>query len=183
MPVTPIPDARKGFDFSSYNHFNIGVRYMIIPELGARIGFAHEKFSDNKDRDNNLVYSRIDLEAVSNLVYILGFNSHFFDKVGLLVHGGGGYVFANPSAAINNEKVANLMFGVNPIFKLTDKFAVSADFTYLYTIKQHFGFDGQLIEPNFPSGGEFEAFNGGFLNFTVGIKYYFGNNRDHADWL
>jgi len=62
------------------------------------------------------------------------------------------------------------------LYRLGDKFALCADLSYVVTTKQQFGFDGQLLNP------EFRGQTGGFINFTIGLKYYIGKNRDHADW-
>jgi len=183
LPITPIPDGRKAGDFNGYSHFELGTRYMILPEIGVKLSYAHEKFQDKNIKSNDLVYNSFKLQAVSNLVYLFGFEGDLWDSVGLLAHAGGGITFANPIAAENNEKVGSLIFGISPLYRLGDKFAVNADFSYTLTTKQHFGFDGQLIEPNFPSDEGFEAFTGGYVNISVGIIYYIGKNIDHADWL
>ena len=182
IPVTPVPTGRNASEFMGFNHFDVGARYMIIPELGFKLSYTHDKFQDNNLKDNDLVYNSFNIQAVSNLVSLFKFESHFWEKFGLLAHAGGGFTSGNPSAAVNNEKTGNLIFGVTPLYRLGDKFALSTDLSYNIITKQHFGFDGQLIEPDFEPGSGFEDFTGGYINFTVGLKYYIGKNRDHADW-
>ena len=182
LPITPIPDGRKAGEFTGFTHFSLGARYMIIPEIGAKVSYSHDKFQDSKSTTNNLVYNKFSLEAVSNLVVLFNFQSEFFNNFGLLAHAGVGWVSANPSDASNNEEVGNIIFGVNPIYRLSENFALSLDFAYNISPKQHFGYDGNLIEPDFAPSNEFEAFTGGFMNIAVGIKYYIGNKGVHADW-
>ncbi len=180
LPTTPIPDGGKAGEFNGFTHFSFGARYMFIPEIGAKLSYAHDKFQDSNATSNNLVYHRFDLEAVSNLVALFNFQSEFFNDFGLLAHAGVGYISANPSGAINNEEVGNIIIGVNPLYRLSEKFALSLDIAYNLNPKMHFGYDGQLIESNFDT--DFKDFNGGFMNITFGVKYYIGNKGDHADW-
>lgn len=182
LPVTPIPDNRKAGEFNGFTHFSLGARYMIIPEIGARVSYAHDKFQDSKSTSNNLIYNRFDIEVVSNLVTLFKFHGDFWDDFGLLAHAGGGIIYANPTDASNNEQVGIIIIGVNPMYRLSEKFALSLDFAYNITTKQHFGWDGQLIEPDFDPITGFEPYTGGFINVSVGIKYYIGNKGDHADW-
>lgn len=182
LPVTPIPDNRDAGEFKGFTHFSLGARYMFIPEIGAKVSYAHDKFQDSKSTSNNLVYHRIDLEAVSNLVALFNFQSDFYDDFGILAHAGVGIISANPTDITNNEKVGNIIIGVNPMYRLSEKFAFSLDFAYNISPKQHFGFDGKLIEPNYEGSDEYIAFTGGFLNVAVGIKYYIGNKGGHSDW-
>lgn len=177
LPVTPIPEGRKATEFIGLNHIMIGARYMILPEIGVKLSYAYEKFSDKDNRDDNLVNNRIELQVVSNLLYLFNVGSGNNTNFGLLAHAGGGITYANPSVAINNERVGNLIFGIEPIFRISDRLAIPIDFSYTYDIKKHFGFDGKLLN------ADFEPQTGGYINITVGLKYYFGKNRDHADWL
>ena len=182
LPVTPIPDGRKAGEFNGFSHFSLGARYMFLPEIGAKISYAHDKFQDSKSTSNNLVYHRLDIEAVSNLVALFNFEGDFWEDFGLLAHAGGGIISANPSDITNNEKVGNIVMGVNPMYRLSEKLALSLDFAYNISPKQHFGFDGSLIEQNLEPSNEYIAFTGGFINVSVGLKYYIGNKGAHADW-
>jgi OOP family OmpA-OmpF porin len=180
LPTTPIPDGRKAGEFNGFTHFSFGARYMFIPEIGAKLSYAHDKFQDSNTTSNNLVYHRFDLEAVSNLVALFNLQSDFWDDFGLLAHAGVGYISANPTETDNNERLGNLLFGINPMYRLSEKFALSLDFAYNINPKMNFGYDGNLIEPDYDA--EFKDFNGGFLNITFGVKYYIGNRGEHADW-
>lgn len=182
LPVTPIPDGRKAGDFNGYTHFSLGGRYMFMPEIGTKLSYVHDKFQDTEATSNNLVYHRVDLEAVSNLVTLFNFQSDFFNNFGLLAHAGVGFIFANPSDISNNEKVGNIIIGINPMYRLSENLALSLDFAYNFSPKQHYGFDGMLIEPNYAPSNEYIAFNGGFMNIAIGLKYYIGNKGNHADW-
>ncbi|MFK5981643.1 MAG: hypothetical protein QM499_01925 [Flavobacteriaceae bacterium] len=177
LPSSPVPNGANVSDFTGYSHFDIGARYMFIPEIGVKLSYGYDKFSDKDISSNNVIYNRFELQAVSNLVYLFSLESELFNKVGFLAHGGGGIISANPSSFNSNENIGILTFGLTPQFKLSEKFALSTDFSYNITLKQHYSFDGQLIHPNFDSE------TGGFFNFTVGLKYYIGSNGEHADWL
>jgi OOP family OmpA-OmpF porin len=62
------------------------------------------------------------------------------------------------------------------MYAVSNKIALKADLTYNRTFKQHYGFDGGLLDPNF------KAENGSFYNFSVGLIFYIGENKHHSDW-
>tara|TARA_R110000787_G_scaffold59922_14_gene135972 strand:+ start:43032 stop:43688 length:657 start_codon:yes stop_codon:yes gene_type:complete len=182
LPVAPIPDGRKAGEFNGFTHFSLGARYMFLPEIGAKVSYAHDKFQDSKSTSNKLVYNRFDIEAVSNLVALFKLEGDFWEDFGLLAHAGIGVIYANPTDAVNNEKVGNVIIGVNPMYRISKKLALSLDFAYNISPKMHFGYDGYLIEPDFEPSSGFDSSTGGFINVSVGLKYYIGNKGDHADW-
>ncbi len=170
MPITPIPDGRKAGDFTGYNSVFVGARYMINPKIGFRIGYSYIKFEDKNSPIDNLTYNIFDLQIVSNLAYFFGDNSNFYTKFGLLVHGGGGLTYAKSSIIKNKERVGTIIFGLTPLYQLSTKFDINIDVSYVVTLKQHFGFDNQLINPNF------EAQTGSFMNFSIGFIYNIAQN-------
>lgn len=176
LPVTSIPDGKSASDFLGFSHFIIGARYMIIPEIGFKLSYNYGKFQDKNFKENNFSYNKYELQAYSNLVYLFDFQGEFWNKFGLLAHTGGGVTYANPSGASNNERIGNFIIGLTPQYKISKKFALSTDFSYVVTLKQHFDTDGDLINPDYKSESR------GYFYFTVGLNYYIGKNGDHADW-
>lgn len=181
LPVTPIPDGRKAGEFNGFTNFSIGARYMFLSEIGVQASYSHDKFQDSRTKSNDLVYNGFNIQAVSNLVSLFKFKGDFWEEFGLLAHTGGGITYAN-TEAVNNERVGTIIFGATPLYSLSQRLALSLDFAYNITLKQHFGYDGKLIEPDFAPSDEFESFTGGFFNIAIGLKYYIGNRGDHADW-
>ncbi len=181
LPVTPIPEGRKAGDFNGFTNFSVGARYMFLSEIGVQALYSHDKFQDSRTKSNDLIYNGFNIQAVSNLVSLFKFKGDFWSEFGILAHAGGGITYAN-TEDVNNERVGTIIFGATPLYSLSQKFALSLDFAYNITLKQHFGYDGQLIEPDFAPSDEFESFTGGFFNIAVGLKYYIGNRGDHADW-
>jgi hypothetical protein len=63
------------------------------------------------------------------------------------------------------------------MYNISNKFALTADFTHNLTSDQNYGFDGQLVDPI-----NKKPDSGSFYNFSFGIIYYLGENRYHSDW-
>jgi OOP family OmpA-OmpF porin len=66
--------------------------------------------------------------------------------------------------------------GLTPMYNISNKFAVTADFTHNFTMKQHYGFDGILLNKDYTPK------SGSYYNFSVGLIYYLGENKYHSDW-
>ena len=188
-----ISSAVKGVDMMSFNHFDVGLKYMFNQKWGTKLSFAHEKFKEKDIPENNLVYTRINAEVVANLMAL--FNSRT-DDFGFFAHGGAGLIWGVPSSPfpINDhyDHLGNIMLGVNPVYKISEKFALSLDLTYTLLLKQHYAANGQVLDnemvDNHEGGGhglgrELKPFTGGFFLFSAGIKYYLGKHKNHADWL
>jgi OOP family OmpA-OmpF porin len=71
--------------------------------------------------------------------------------------------------------MGNFMVGVTGQIKLTDRIALTGDFTTITNAKQSVAFDG--ASPN-----DIRGFNGSLFTGTVGITVYLGMNAKHADW-
>jgi len=55
-------------------------------------------------------------------------------------------------------------------------FAILGDLTYVGSFRQQYAYNGELINAN--SDPE----SGSFVNVGIGIVYYFGEEKYHADW-
>ncbi len=60
--------------------------------------------------------------------------------------------------------------------KLTDRIALTGDFTSITNAKQNVAFDGS-------SANDIRGFNGSLFTGTVGLTVYLGKNAKHADWV
>ena len=170
IPVAPILENRNASDFIGYNAFSLGVRYMFNPKFGLRASYGNVKFQDKNSKEDNLKFNNFNLQGYTNLTYLIGFNRDYSKDFNLLLHGGGGITLAKASTAANNERIGNIIIGTTPLYKLADNFDLSADISYTITLKQHFGYNGQLLNPDYKSQ------TGSYFNFTVGFIYYFGKN-------
>lgn len=168
----------KGFksNFSGMNHFNVGIRYMFTEKIGAKVSYKLDHFVNDPGGEIGITYNTLAVSGVYNIGKQFGLTYFTRDKLGVNAHIDAGVAFAYKIGQNDYEKVGVLGFGITPMYNISNKFALTADFTHNFTMKQHYGFDGLLLDP------EYKPQSGSFYNFSFGIIYYLGENRYHSDW-
>lgn len=187
IPVTPT-DGINASDYTGFKQFQAGARYMFNPKIGAKVFIATNRF-DNGDRgpdvygneiDYHNTFTRIGIEAVTNLGDLLNMSPRFTEKNGVLLHGGAGLTYSSPSQVSGKvDRMGILVFGITPQRKLSRSFAIFADLIYVANLKQHYGYNGVSLTP---AGSSMKAVVGGFMSVNFGLTYYIGTNDEHADW-
>lgn len=163
-------------DFSGMNHFDLGIRYMITEKIGAKVFFKHDRFVNDPGGKIGVNYITIGGSGIYNLGKEIGLNYLTRDLLTVTTHVDAGYAFAYLIDQNKHERVGILGIGITPMVKLSNKIALMADATYNYTLKQHYGFDGILLDP------KFEPESGSFYNLSLGLIFYIGENKYHSDW-
>ena len=156
---------------------NLGVRYMITTKFGLKADFGYYEF-DNKDTSPNFEskYYRGSLQGVANLGTVLGLRESKLKNFGILLHGGAGLSMLNFEAPRNDtEWLVNLIVGVTPQLKLSDRITLQGDVSLIGNLSQDYNWDGV-------SRSERQFFDGGILNATLGLAFNLGKNSVHADW-
>lgn len=168
----------KGFksNFSGFNHFNVGIRYMFNEKIGAKVAYKLDHFVNDPGGKVGITYSAVALSGIYNLGKQFGLTYLTRDKLSLNAHLDAGVAFAYMIGQNDYEKVGVIGIGVTPMLNLTNKLALTADFTHNFTQKQHYGFDGILLDP------DYKPQSGSYYNFTMGLIFYLGENRYHSDW-
>ena len=174
-PITP------GYYSPTLNlgHADLGVRYMFNEKFGAKLDYGFGSFQNAKDTPSfSTKYYRLNLQGVANLGRMMNFES-FSNSFGLLLHMGGGIGNVNPEENTFNDftdKVYNVIFGLTPQVKVTNKIAIVGDFTTVLNGRQSVAFDGASVKN--PSYGA----NGTWFTGTLGVQFYLGSSDIHADW-
>ena len=156
----------------------IGVRYMINEKFGAKLDFGYSNIQDgdhSKPFETN--YYRTSLQGVVNLGNVLGFKS-WTNTFGLLAHAGGGYSAHKPKSPIdynNADQMLNFIVGITPQIKLSDRVALTGDFSFIDHTQQSVSWDGTTSDVG-------KNFTGVILNANVGLTFYLGKKATHADW-
>ncbi len=172
------PDSRTGLDasdYSNFTHFDIGGRYMISQLYGVKLSYAYDRFQW-EGSSLAINYNRIGAQIVFNLADVFKLKFSRQRNFQIQAHTGVGVTFAKPKRDFKSEKIGNFMIGITPVFKISDRISIPIDFSYIANFKQHYDFGGTLVNANG------DHVTGGFINFTVGINYTIGSDRDHADW-
>ncbi len=173
QPVTP------GYATDTPNLFvgDLGVRYMFNNQFGLKADFGFNTFEEASGSNNfSTRYYRVDLQAVANLGRIMNFET-WTNTIGLLGHAGFGVAQLEDQNSALKDKMGNFIAGVTGQIKLTNRIALTGDFTTIINARQNANFDGAQVNPN---GG---GFRGILFNGTVGVTVYLGKNAKHADWV
>ena len=160
--------------YIAFKQFQLSGRYMFSEQFGVKGHYGFNGFSNPDNNDEGVNANRIGLEGVVNVGRLLNVDYSVREKVGLLFHGGVGLTSAKPSVGGTAERMGNLLAGLTGEVKLSNRFALLVDATYVANFSQHYNFNGVPLDPKTNSGG--------FMNLSVGIMYSLGSKSHHADW-
>jgi outer membrane protein OmpA-like peptidoglycan-associated protein len=169
-PMTP------GYYTASPNLFvvDLGARYMFNNKFGLKADFGYNSFSSkNTSKDFDSKYYRFDVQGVANLARIMNFEN-WTNTIGLLGHAGFG--LGQVETKNGNDKVGNFIAGITGQIKLTNRIALTGDFSTILNANQGLTFDGASSV----KGGGFAS---SLFTGTVGVTVYLGKNKKHADWV
>jgi OmpA-OmpF porin, OOP family len=168
------------FNFNGVHHFDLGIRYMLSTNFGAKIDFGFDQVK-SQEGSGSLPFEtnqyRIGFQGVANLARILKFET-FTKRFGLLAHTGFQFSKLQPQTAIAkgiSEDNGGIMIGLTPQFRLTNSIVITGDFTVINNVRQHLNWDGQYAATE-------NNLSGLLYNTSLGITVYLGKNEKHADW-
>jgi OOP family OmpA-OmpF porin len=156
---------------------DLGVRYMFNNKFGMKADFGYNSFTQGDNSKNfDTKYYRVDLQGVANLGRIMSFET-WTKSIGLLGHAGVGLSFLErKDPSYKKDRMGNFMAGLTGQIKLSDRIALTGDFTTILNAKQNLAFDGA-------SSSSTRGFGGILFNGTAGITVYLGKDVKHADWV
>jgi OOP family OmpA-OmpF porin len=176
-------DKGEAFPFNSISHFDLGVRYMFNERFGLKLDGAYDVFEPQGDTSLpfETTQLRFGLQGVVNLRNILKFNT-FSGRLGLLGHAGVQVNFLSPESrggidTSSNETDQNggFIFGLTPQFRITDRFVITADASFIQNYRSHITWDGFRDD----SVGNLDS---SMMNVSLGLTVYLGKHDIHADW-
>ncbi|WET00765.1 OmpA family protein [Flavobacterium sp. YJ01] len=154
---------------------DLGVRYMFNNKFGLKADFGYNSFTaKNNSLDFDSKYYRVDLQAVANLGRIMNFET-WTNTFGLLGHAGFGYAQLRSDNFKGADEMGNFIAGVTGQIRLSNRVALTGDFSTILNASQDRTFDGASVEGN-------RGFSGLLFNGTIGLNVYLGKNTKHADW-
>ncbi|WP_281636644.1 OmpA family protein [Flavobacterium marginilacus] len=174
-PAKPMTNGYTTLPLSPYV-VDFGARYMFNNKFGLKADFGFNHFSgDNSSKDFKSDYYRVAVQGVANLGRIMNFEE-FTQTFGLLAHTGFGVAQGTFDNGRDNDLMVNLITGVTAQIKLSNRIALTGDFSVIYNAKQDVAFDGySLNKSDMLSSGV-------ILNGTIGLSYSLGKYDKHADW-
>lgn len=155
---------------------DLGVRYMFNNKFGLKADFGYNSFQGkNNSVDFDTKYYRADIQAVANLGRIMNFET-WTNTIGLLGHAGFGLAQLEDQNSALKDRMGNFMAGVTGQIKLSNRIALTGDFTTILNAAQDATFDAATTRAS-------RGFSGILFNGTVGLTVYLGKNEKHADWV
>lgn len=173
-PQKPFSD---GYFTSTPSPFvgDFGIRYMFNNKFGLKADFGYNSITNkNNSLDFDSKYYRVDLQAVANLGRIMNFET-WTNTIGLLGHAGFGYSQLTGDNFRGTDKMGNFITGVTGQIRLSNRIALTGDFSTIFNTSQDRSFDGAYLPAN-------RGFSGLLFNATAGLNIYLGKNAKHADW-
>jgi len=169
---------------NQFQHFGLNGRYMMNNRVGIQLDFGYDLFDGVNSGTRNINYFRSSLQAVVNAGDLLRFST-FSKRFGLLIHGGAGIssMWLNKDYQVGTDNtlfkksddMVNFIFGATPQLKVTERFSLNADLSFIFHHNQTYQFDMQNLSQH-------GAIDGYFLNASLGATFYFGKASSHADW-
>ncbi|WP_163410031.1 OmpA family protein [Flavobacterium ajazii] len=157
---------------------DLGARYMFNTKFGLKADLGYNSFQEGKGSEPfDTKYYRFDIQGVSNLGRIMDFET-WTNTVGLLLHTGFGAAYFEDKNSSLDDLMINYMLGVTTQIKLSDRLALTADFTTIFNALQEYTYDGAAKNTEKSKG-----FTGALFNTTLGLTVYLGKNQKHADWI
>lgn len=162
----------------------IGGRYMFNPYIGIMLtaGYDFLDFDGMGGANSNLI--RTDLQGVINIGALCNFSAKT-SKFGLIYHSGFGgthlwsKAYHRDNAADpmfkNTDDMFNVVNGITPQFKLSNRITLFVDYSFLVNFKQDMSYDFQTKLSGKGVGGNMH-------NVTVGLRINLGEYNTHADW-
>jgi outer membrane protein OmpA-like peptidoglycan-associated protein len=155
---------------------DLGARYMFNNKFGLKADFGYNSFTGkNNSIDFDTKYYRADIQAVANLGRIMSFET-WTNTIGLLGHAGFGLAQLEDENSSVKDRMGNFMAGITGQIRLSNRIALTGDFTTIFTAAQDHTFDAA-------SNSNTRGFSGIIFNGTVGLTVYLGKNEKHADWV
>lgn len=168
------------FNFNGVHHFDLGIRYMLSTNFGAKIDFGFDQVK-SQEGSGSLPFEtnqyRIGIQGVANLARIMKFET-FTKRFGILAHTGFQFSKLQPQSGISkgiSEDNGGIMIGLTPQFRLTNSLVITGDFTAINNVRQHLNWDGQYSATE-------NNLSGLLYNTSLGITFYLGKKEKHADW-
>lgn len=161
----------------SFYNADLGVRYMFNNKFGLKFDVGYYNMTEKSGSlPFESHYYRADLQAVANLGRIMNFET-WTNTLGLLAHTGFGYGQLKAENKDFTDRMLNFMAGVTGQIKLSNKFAITGDFSTILNANQSIAFDGNS------DAQVGRGFQGILFQGTIGVNYYLGSNQKHADWV
>lgn len=160
---------------NTFSHAAVGFGYMDKNSpLGVKLDLGIDQFRTTvagKEIGSDLY--RFSLQAIGDVSNLINERS-YYNKFNVLFHTGMGYTYATPiSTTKTKDHIINVIMGLTPKYKLTDKLSLTFDASLIFNVGQSYQFDVDYSAPNTTS----KSFTATTYNAGIGILYSFNGNN------
>lgn len=176
-PTNPMTPGYSTSTFESFYHVDAGFRYMVNTKFGLKVDFGYDDMKNAKhSNDFKTKYYRTSLQGVANLGRIMSFEE-WTSVLNLQAHAGVGYSWMTSNNFSGKDQMGNAIAGLMAQVKLGNRVSLNADFSVIKNIDQDYAFDGHQ-----KGNSNARGFDGTLYNATLGLSFYLGGAKEHADW-
>jgi OOP family OmpA-OmpF porin len=156
----------------------LGFRYMFNSKFGLRLGGEFNRFKSEQGTTKHMGQSiGGSIEGVLNIGRMANFEE-WTKHISLLAHGGAGIHVLSDASSVKipgKDKFGSIVFGVTPMFKLSNRISLMTDLSVHGNFRQNNAFD-------FNSPQVLAGLDGYYATATIGLSIYLGKNASHMDW-
>lgn len=159
--------------YNGLTHIGAGISYDFDQTFGAKLNFGMDEFSNQNDlrsMKTGVTNLRVTAQGIVNLSNLVDSRA-FYNKFNILAHGGGGFSLLNSDIPEykNSDHLLNLVIGITPRYEVAKSFYLTADFSAIANVSQHYFFNGELSYD-----GAANSFTGLMYTTSLCIAYKFG---------
>ena len=151
----------------SFSHSKFAATYFMNPKLGFKLSYSSDNFKNQKAATLGSNMSKIGLEVVKDVWA----GKSKGDKMSLFVQAGLGYSRLQPIQGGVKVRIGAISLGISPMYKLSSKFGVFANYTFNLNTYQHYYFNGVLANAE-----GLERVNA-HSNLSIGLAFFIGKTK------
>lgn len=145
--------------------FYLGGRYEINKLWGVRLSYAYNKFQNSKNKDNYFELSLTQHKFVSEIIFNVVAAFEQDSDFEIMMHSGMGMTLGKNGFLSGADKTLTAQFGVMPIYRFADHFAIQLDMTLVFDFFQAYDIDGIPVSDRI----------GNYYLANIGLTYFFGS--------
>jgi outer membrane protein OmpA-like peptidoglycan-associated protein len=175
----PSSSANANLQNFQISHHDLNGRYMFNNRLGIMLDVGYDFFDFRGLGGQNTHHIRTSIQSVVNIGDIIKLHT-LHERFGLLLHAGVGYsgMWQKHPKETTTDDMANFIAGLTPQLRLSDHWSLKADASVIVNYKQDNTYDFlKKLNANNTINN-----TGLFFNLSLGVTYYIGKHKTHADW-
>lgn len=163
IPFSPSKDITTQ-DYAGINGFYLGAAYGITDAWGIRMTYSNNTFANKNDKSIKLTIQKVMAEATFKILQSIRSEETPFE---IVAHTGLGVSLGKGAFLSDTDKMANVQFGLMPVYQITNNISILLDVSYILNFRQNQGYDGQYVYK------DIRDVTGSYLQSSIGIGLRF----------